>query len=146
MPSKNPESATAEIENSFYHWILSSDSDFRSNNNAFLWDAYRPLVDHMPACTGQREAVCPGGGCPPRGDICPMGVCQGGCLPRGCLLGGCLPGGRGGGLSARGVSARKRGVCPEGMSAREVLCVADTPPPHTHTSKNITFVTFVCWR
>ena len=23
------------------------------NKNAFQWDAYRPLVDRMPTCTGQ---------------------------------------------------------------------------------------------
>ena len=42
------------------------------NKNAFQWDAYRPLVDRITACTGQ-GGVSAGGGV--------------------CLPGGCLPGG-----------------------------------------------------
>ena len=43
------------------------------NENAFQWDAYCPLVDHIPACTVQV-------GCLPRG----VGVsAQGECLPGG---------------------------------------------------------------
>ena len=81
------------------------------NKNAFQWDAYRPLVDRIPAYTVQ-GGVCLGGvsapwGCLPRG-VCPGGVCPGGpawggCLPggmsgqgvsgQGCLPGGCLPSG-----------------------------------------------------
>ena len=36
--------------------------------NAFQWDAYRPLIDHIPACTVA------GGGYPPGGCTCPGGV------------------------------------------------------------------------
>ena len=35
------------------------------NKNAFQWDAYRPLVDHIPACTVQGKVWR--------------------CLPRGCV-------------------------------------------------------------
>ena len=30
------------------------------NKNAFQWDAYRPLVDHIPACTVVGGCTCPG--------------------------------------------------------------------------------------
>ena len=59
--------------------------------NAFQWDAYRPLVDRIPACTVQE-------GCLPRGECLPGG----GCLPRG----RCLP--------RRGVSAQEEGCLPGG--------------------------------
>ena len=31
------------------------------NKNAFQWDAYRPLVDRIPACTGECLPLVPGG-------------------------------------------------------------------------------------
>ena len=50
-----------------------------------------PLVNHIPACTGQ-------GRCLPDGVSAQGGVCLGvstqrECLPGGCLPRGCLPGG-----------------------------------------------------
>ena len=61
-----------------------------SNENAFEWDAYRPLVDHIPACTVA------GGGW--------VGVPVGGCTCLGAggvpAQGVYLPGG--GGVPARG--------------------------------------------
>ena len=72
--------------------------------NAFQWDAYRPLVDRIPACTVVRGCTCLGGNCP-RGCTC-WGVY----LPGGTCLGGVyLPGG----CTCRGVPA-KRGVLARG--------------------------------
>ena len=57
------------------------------NKNAFQWDAYCPLADHIPACTG-RECVCPcrhwaGVGVGMSNQwVCLGGVCQKGCLSR----------------------------------------------------------------
>ena len=59
------------------------------NKIAFQWDAYRPLVDPIPACTVQ-------------GGVCPGGVSVRGYLPRGCLPRGCLP---------RGVFLPRGGWC-----------------------------------
>ena len=65
----------------------------RGNKNGFQWDAYHPLDDRIPACTGHGVyssnhwvggiylggVVCPGGCLPPGGGgVCPRGVC----LPR----------------------------------------------------------------
>ena len=36
------------------------------NKNAFQWDAYHPLVDHIPACTAQGGGSAQAGGCQPR--------------------------------------------------------------------------------
>ena len=80
--------------------------NFHQDKYAFQWDAYRPLVDCIPACT-----VCGGGGCIPActgqgvcvypsmhwagrvsgwGGVCPGGgVCPKGCLPGGVSAGGC---------------------------------------------------------
>ena len=55
-----------------------------SKKNAFQWDAYHPLVDRIPACTGQ-GGVCPGEGCLPRG-VSAWGVaCLGLSAGGGCL-------------------------------------------------------------
>ena len=83
-------------------FALSSHSEFQqnfANKNAFQWDAYRPLVDRIPACTGQgggvsqnalaRSECLPGGVC--LGSVYSGGVCPGGVCPRGCLPGWCLP-------------------------------------------------------
>ena len=56
-------------------------TDACENKYAFQWDAYRPLVDRIPACTAQ-GGICPRGGGAARG---------GGCLPKGSLSGGGLP-------------------------------------------------------
>ena len=72
----------------------------KDDKNAFQWDAYRPLVDRIPACNAQ------GGG-----GVCPGGVCPGGCLPGRVCLGGVGPGGGGVCLG---------GVCP-GVSAGRCL-------------------------
>ena len=87
-----------------------------NDKNAFQWVAYRPLVDHIPACTVARGVYLPGGYLPwgcicqgrylPRWCTCPGGVpargvppwgctCQGAYLPRGCTCPGgvYLPGG-----------------------------------------------------
>ena len=49
-----------------------------SNKNAFQWDAYRPLVDRIPACT-------PWGGCLLLGCL-PRWVSAWGCLPGRCII------------------------------------------------------------
>ena len=60
--------------------------NLKINKNAFQWDAYRPLVDRIPACTGQ------GRGCLPVGCLL-EGVCLGGIyLEGGVCLGGVCPG------------------------------------------------------
>ena len=69
--------------------------NYRINKNAFLWDAYHPLMTvgrGIPACTGQgvsAEWVSARGasawGC------LPGGVSAWDCLPGGCLSGGSLP-------------------------------------------------------
>ena len=87
----------------------------KDDKNAFQCDAYRPLVDRIPACTAQGE--CLPRGCLPRGvsawGCLPGGCLPGWCLPRGtgCLPGGCLPGGICWGMSAQGVSASGPGGC-----------------------------------
>ena len=48
------------------------------NKNAFEWDAYHPLVDHIPTCTVAREGV-PAWGCTCLGVYLPGGW---GYLPR----------------------------------------------------------------
>ena len=66
------------------------------NRNAFQWDAYRPLVDHIPACTAwgvggvYPSMHCMGGGW---GVYPNMHWAGGVCIPA-CPW-GCLPGGRG---------------------------------------------------
>ena len=51
-----------------------------SNKNAFQWDAYRPLVDHIPECTAWGctcQGVVPAqGGVPAQGVYLPGGVSQ----------------------------------------------------------------------
>ena len=96
------------------------------NKNAFQWDAYHPLVDRIPACTGQ------------------VGVSQH-ALDRGV----CIPACTGQGVSAQGMSAQG-GVCPEGCLHRGVWQTlprgpkADTPTRgQTDTCENITFANFV---
>ena len=77
------------IHNGVWHWTNTNtySGNIMMDKNAFQWDAYRPLVDRIPALTG---GVCPGGA-----------VCPGACLSRrGCLPGGCL---------SKGVSTQ--GVC-----------------------------------
>ena len=60
-------------------FILRWQRNGRLNKNAFQWDAYRPLVDRIPACTGQGWGVSQ--------HALGMGVCipactgEGGCLP-----------------------------------------------------------------
>ena len=41
----------------------------KNNKNAFQWDAYRPLVDRIPACTAQRGGGVPAGGVPAQGVV-----------------------------------------------------------------------------
>ena len=108
------------------------------NKNAFQWDAYRPLVDHIPACTGQEGCVCIpactrqgvcvsqhvlGRGVSAQGvSARGLGVCLGGVCPQECLPGGCLP--------TKGVYL-EGGVCPHGsVCPGEVSAqgVADTTP------------------
>ena len=92
-----------------------------SNNNAFQWDAYHPLVDRIPACNGQGD-VCLGG-CLPRGGVsaAQRGVCLRECLPGGVCPGDVYTGGCAqGGICLGGVSAWGRGVCPGGVSAQGV--------------------------
>ena len=72
----------------------------RINKNAFLWDAYHPLMTVggcIPACTGQGVSA---EWVSARGGFCP-GVPAWGVSAWGFLPGGCLPGG----VSAQG------GVC-----------------------------------
>ena len=45
-----------------------------NDKNAFQWDAYRPLVDHIPACTVARGVYMPG-------VYLPAGTCPGVYLP-----------------------------------------------------------------
>ena len=64
-----------------YHFIIAlscvKDTKLINNKNAFQWDAYRPLIDRIPACT-----VAGGGG------TCLGGTCPGG-VP---AMGGTCPG------------------------------------------------------
>ena len=89
------------------------------NKIAFQWDAYHPLVDHIPACTGW--GVCLPGGCLP-GGVC-IGVCPGGGggVCQGISARWCLPRGVCPGVSAQGVSSQglclPGGVCPRKVSA-----------------------------
>ena len=64
----------------FFHIFLK----LNYNKNAFQWDAYHPLVDRIPACTGWGECVSQhslGRGCA-GGAVC-LGVSAWKCLPRG---------------------------------------------------------------
>ena len=38
-------------------FLVLSNSIQQTNKNAFQWDAYHPLVDRLPACTGQGVSV-----------------------------------------------------------------------------------------
>ena len=128
-------------------------------NNAFQWDAYCPLVDHIPACTVQggvsQHAL---GGVPARGVVylpwgCtfPGDVCLGVYLPRQCtypevmyLPRGCIPAFTWvylpGGVPVQ-VGVPARGCFPS-------FSGADNPLPcgQTDTCENITFANFVCGR
>ena len=69
------------------------------NKNAFQWDVYRPLLDHIPAWEGGMYSSMHWVGVYPSkhwaGGVCLGDVCPGGCLPReGVCLGG-LPRGCG---------------------------------------------------
>ena len=46
----------------WHDWIhyITASSLPNSNKNAFQWDAYRPRVDRIPACTAQERSVCRG--------------------------------------------------------------------------------------
>ena len=48
------------------------------NKIAFQWDAYRPLVDCIPACTAQSGVYLPGGRYLPRGYLPGDVAAQGG--------------------------------------------------------------------
>ena len=141
------------------------------NKNAFQWNVYRPLVDHIPAWAGgyvSQHALGRGvypskhwAGVSAQGGVCLGGVClgvsaqgvsawwvcPGGCLPGGCLSKGCLP----------------RGCLPGGCLPREGVCLGGLPrgcgrhpPPRTKgrhpyhgqtdDCENITFAHFVCRR
>ena len=45
------------------------------NKNAFQYDVNRPLVDHIPACTGRGRCTCLGG-VPAQGRCTCLGVCE----------------------------------------------------------------------
>ena len=95
------------------------------NKNALQWDAYRPLVDNIPACTVGRGRVSTGQvGCLPLGEgVSAQGcVCPGMCLPGGCLPRGCI-------------QACNGADIPRGQT--------DTPQGQTDTYENITFVNFI---
>ena len=120
-----------------------------TNKNAFQWDAYRLLVDRIPACTGQGAMCIPactgwGGVC--QGCVCTGGVCPGRlCLPREVVSaqGGCVCPGRGclpregvstqGGLPREGVSAwgvyPGRGCLPGGVCLRASVWGVSPPEP-----------------
>ena len=100
------------------------------NKNAFQWDVYCPLVDHIPAWAGgmypsmhwaggvSQQTL--GRGCLPRG-VSAQGVSACGCLSRGCLPGG---------SAQRGVclgDVSPRGVCPGGCLPREGVCLGGLP-------------------
>ena len=73
------------------HWSSNSQKGIM-NKIAFQWDAYRPLVDRIPACTVQRGCTWLWGVyLPGRGLYLPRGTCQGVYLPGWgvYLLGGC---------------------------------------------------------
>ena len=75
--------------------------------NAFQWDSYRPLVDHIPACSG---------------GVYLIGVCPGESLPHGVSARG---------VSAQGVSAQ--GVSAQGgMSTWVGVCPGGGRVCHTH--------------
>ena len=80
----------------------------RSDKNAFQWDAYRPLIDRIPACNVQ--------------GVYPSMHRARGCLPGGCLPGECLPREICLGVSAQGVSAKKGDVYPWKVSAQGGVC------------------------
>ena len=63
-----------------------------NNKNAFQWDAYRPLVDRIAACTVAGGYTCPGGTCPGGGGIPAQWVpAQGGVNAWGCTCLGGVP-------------------------------------------------------
>ena len=75
-----------------FHVIVIQDTvvkmfqSYNVNKNAFQWDAHHPLVDRIPACTGQE------GGCMP--------ACTGwGCISACTGQGVCIPACTGQGLS-----------------------------------------------
>ena len=83
------------------------------DKNAFQWDAYRPLVDRIPACTAQGVVSAQRG-------VSDQGLfAQEGCLPGGgvCPGGGCLPG--------------RGGVCPGGAVSQHAM--GQTPPVDRQT-------------
>ena len=102
-------------------WTKKSDK-----KNAFQWDAYRPLVDRIPTCSG--GCTCPGRVYLLRGVYLPGGVpAQGGCTYQGVYLpGGC--------------------TCPGGHLPKGSTCPGTPPCGQTNTCKNITYAKFVCGR
>ena len=79
-----------------------------ANKNAFQYDAYRLLVDSIPACIAEGSVTA-------RGCICPGEYLLGVYLPRGCTCpGGGVP--AQGGVLAQGVSL------PGGVPARGCTC------------------------
>ena len=70
--------------------VLSAETQYIPKQEVhYQWDAYRPLVDRIPACTEQ-EGLCPRG-MSARGVCLPGGVMPMGCLPLVPGLGVCIP-------------------------------------------------------
>ena len=106
--------------------LISTHHILVAHKNAFLWDAYHPLVDCIPACTAQ------GGlhrGVSGRGGVY-LGVSDQGCLPRGVCLwsvgGGCILG------------------CSNGADIPPGTRGRNPPCGQTDTCETITFINFVC--
>ena len=130
-----------------YMQIVTILGNFKLNKNAFQWDAYRPLVDHMPesawAGVPGRGGGVPGpgggGGTWSRGEVYLVGGCT---WSGGCLLPGGAPGPRGchtwsGGCTWSGwVYLVQGGVCSRGGPQIH-------PPVNrmTNRCKNITLAT-----
>ena len=112
-----------------------------ANKNAFQWDAYRPLVGCIPACTAQGVCVYPSM------HWARESVSQN-ALGRECLARGCLP--RGWGCVYPGGCVCPGGVFP-GEYGRHPPDQRQTPPPPwtewlTDRCKNITLPQLRCGR